>query len=615
MMHGVLRSCGAAALLLLAVTCPQARGQSSAPAPDPLADRLQSIHERVQSDGDFAAAAEASDRVFDQVVAYRPLSDTKAYADAAYARRLFGQLAKAPPAQAKATYAILREHEPLGRTLAYLMRQEDEPASVYDLLNRMHASQPKASEQLPALVAAIGVVHDKPLSRQINENTVRAPDPVELLEFYLRHERRMLFGLKKMPPELLIWVVDATGSVDEMRWALGQYAGNRGVGRLFFTISYDYEHLRSGTAKRVTQAGYNLPNIKRYGGVCADQAYFASAVGKAIGVPTAYVVGRSGEVGHAWVGFLEARRGQAAWNFSTGRYEGYQGIRGIVLDPQTRNTIPDSFVSALSEMIRSPRAQRHASMALVDAAERLNAFIESPDGWTPLPLTGEANGGQAAKRREPGVDAQLEVLRHAVELCPGNIDAWFAVRSLAENGRMTLEHKRAWAGALEKMTGQKYPDFTMDILVPMIRTVDEPAEQHRLWESAFKLMQRRQDLAAEIRVEQGQLWEKQGEPTRAGRCYEDVLRRFPNAGPFVLDALQRTEKMLVEAGYADRALELYQTTWRKIEPPQDMAAQFATQSNWYQVGMLYARQLDTAGRASQAQQVRQEINSRLGVEG
>jgi len=205
-------------------------------------------------------------------------------------------------------------------------------------------------------------------------------------------------------------------------------------------------------------------------------------------------------------------------------------------------------------------------------------------------------------------------VRVGLHHCAGNPDAWYAVRSLAEAGRMDIAQKKSWAEALQKMTGTKYPDFTMDILVPMIRTVEDPDEQNRLWEAAFRLVQRRQDLAAEVRVEQGQLWEQQEEPSKAGRCYEDVLRRFANAGPFVIDALQRTEAMLVEAGRGDRALKLYEQTWRKIKPPQEMAADFARQSNWYQVGMLYVAKLEQFGDASKAEQIRSQINAQMGID-
>src|SRR5262249_20341397 len=143
------------------------------------------------------------------------------------------------------------------------------------------------------------------------------------------------------------------------------------VGGRFFDIRYDFNHLRRGTPKQVTLEGFTLQNIAKFGGVCADQAYFAMSVGKAIGVPTALAVGEGGRSAHAWVGFLQAQNGRGSWNFDIGRYEAYQGVRGDVVDAQTRREIPDSYVSLLAESIGTRPVDREASVALTDAALRL----------------------------------------------------------------------------------------------------------------------------------------------------------------------------------------------------------------------------------------------------
>jgi hypothetical protein len=576
-----------------------------------VAERIARIHARLDASGDFAAASKRASDLFDFVLAFEPLGEAQTFSDAAYTRRMLGHLAACESATAKRVYPILRDNPTLARTLAFLIRPTETPQNVYGLLAKLQESDARACSERPALVAAICVVHDQPLRRQINENSVTADEPADLLGYYLKHERRMLFGIRNVPAELLVWVVDTTAHVKEMRWALQQYGGDRNVGRHFHTIEYDYDHLKHGRPKRISRVEYNLPNIRQYGGVCADQAYFASQVGKAIGVPTAYVVGRSGQTGHAWVGFLQARRGKARWNFDVGRYAGYQGVRGVVRDPQTRQRVSDSYVSLLGELVGADRSARHASTALTDAARRLNEFAGNGGRFSPPNLADGEASDRAAAARAPETATQLRLVREALSHTAGNADAWYVVRDLAEADRMSLAQKKTWAEALQRMTGRKYPDFTMDILVPMIRTVEDAEEQNRLWEAAFRLVQRRQDLAAEIRVEQGMLWAKQGEPSKAGRAYEDVLRRFPNAGPFVIDALQRTDAMLRQAGRGDRALELYRSTWHKIDRPPEMAAAFAVQSNWYRVGMLYASKLEAAGNAREAKNVRDRIKEQM----
>jgi hypothetical protein len=112
------------------------------------------------------------------------------------------------------------------------------------------------------------------------------------------------------------------------------------------------------------------------------------------------------------------------------------------------------------------------------------------------------------------------------------------------------------------------------------------------------------DLAAEIRMAQAEMWAQAGEVNKAGQCYMDVIERFANAGPFVREALRKAEELLVNSNRQDRIVDLYATTWNRIERPEDMAGMFAVQSNWYVVGMAYAGKLDEAGQAQQANAVR-----------
>ena len=87
---------------------------------------------------------------------------------------------------------------------------------------------------------------------------------------------------------------------------------------------------------RSNVAATPLPNLVRFGGVCSDQAYFASTVAKAMGVPSAVITGTGPDVGHAWIGYLEVRGREAAWNLESGRYDAYKNVRGVAADPQTR---------------------------------------------------------------------------------------------------------------------------------------------------------------------------------------------------------------------------------------------------------------------------------------
>jgi hypothetical protein len=358
----------------------------------------------------------------------------------------------------------------------------------------------------------------------------------------------------------------------------------------------------------VTVEGWNLPNILRFGGVCADQAHFAATVGKAIGVPTAYTSGRSSRVSHAWVGFLQSDGRRGWWNFNSGRYRAYQGVRGVVFNPQIRRRIPDSYVSLLADVTHVRELDRQFVAAATDAARRLASLETSGDLFDP-PMPQIASG-ELTKRREATLADQLELIEAGLRACAGHVDAWFTVRQLAEHGRLSLKQKRRWAKVLDRLCGERYPDFLFDMLAPMIETVDEVDEQNRFWNRAFKRFGRRHDLAAAVRMRQGEMWLEAGDKNKAGHCYEYVIEHYANAGPFVIDALLKAEKLLRREGDGQRILRLYDKAWSLTEHPGEMAGVFAGQSNWFRVGTLYAMRLEEAGLQSQAANIRAALQVR-----
>jgi hypothetical protein len=327
-------------------------------------------------------------------------------------------------------------------------------------------------------------------------------------------------------------------------------------------------------------------------------------VGKAIGVPTAYTVGRSADTGHAWVGFVQLRGKQVSWNFDAGRYDAYLGLKGAVLDPQTRKVVDDSLISLLAEYSMSPPEARYAAAAFTDAAVRLREIEDSGAEFAPVALVETANSRRGRLLREANLEGQLDLLETALRTSGGYARAWFTMRDLAEAGALSLEEKKKWSSVLDRLCGQRYPDFALSILKPMVASVEDIEEQNELWNAAFRSFSGRMDLAAEIRMAQAEMWAQAGEVNKAGQCYMDVIERFANAGPFVREALRKAEELLVNSNRQDRIVDLYATTWNRIERPEDMAGMFAVQSNWYVVGMAYAGKLDEAGQAQQANAVR-----------
>lgn len=559
----------------------------------------------LRASGEFEGATTRFQGLFDQAVAYAGDGQHEVIEDAAYALRLVRQLAAADPAKAPERLAYLLDNEKLARTLVFLVDERaDDLPGVYNTLDALRAAQGRRDrlDEYATLTASICVVHDVPRTRQTHEDIDRAASPAGLWRFYAANERRMYFGLKGVPGELLVFVIDNHASLAEIEWALSKYAGDRAVGRQFFNIAYDYEHFNNGVDKKVLAKGYTLPNIRQYGGVCADQAYFAVTAGKSIGVPAVYTVGAGTSTSHAWVGYLEQRGRTAAWNFDEGRYEEYKGVRGSVLDPQTRRTVADSEVAVLAEMIGASLTDVRRAAALLEAANRLGELERGGGAYPPKPL----KGIEGLTAREAGVAQQLELIEQSLRGCAGYKRSWQRVAELARQRRLSMGDKKRWADVLDRLCGGRYPDFTVDILTPMIHSIEDIEERDKFWVRLGKTCGKRKDLAAYCKIEQGKMWEQAGEKARAYDCFKSVIDTYINDGPFALEALQRAEKMLVEARRADVIVDVYGAAFARTTRP-DFAAIFATQSNWFRVGTRYAYWLERVGD-SRAQSIKNQLD-------
>lgn len=607
----------AAGLLVTAAISPEAAAQGRRSVRDPDAAvraRIEAALDAAESSGDMAAAAAATRAIFDEVIAFGAQPEGPTLREAALAARMTRMLAAEGEFDRPSLLGFLRASPRLAGDLFFLIDEEaEQPGRVLATLHAVRSGREKDLEEHSAFAAAVCVVHDEPLVRRFNENVVRSPDAAALLDFYLSNERRMYFGLADLPPELLVHVADVTLTREELDWAIGRYAQHNDVGGLFHTIRYDYESLLAAREKAVTKAGYTLENIHRHGGVCADQAYFAVMVGKAVGVPSAYVTARAAGAGHAWVGFVQRTGRGASWNFSTGRYDAYKGLKGEVIDPQSGERTNDCDMALAAGLMRHTREERQEAAAYADAAARLLEVMASSEPWPPAREAGAGDasrprGRGAARTRGAGAEradasAALSLLERSIDACPSHLRSWRLVGRVAQQaGGLDAKQRREWSDRIQRLCGADFPDFTVSAMTPLIESVEDPREQDRMWSSLLRLCNQRPDLSAEIRTTQGMVWMDAGEDELALECFRDVLNRHTDDGPFVLEALALADLVLSREGRDEEAVRLHQTTWGRCDKPE-ISAYYRAGSNWFQVGARYAERLERAGRTDEARRV------------
>lgn len=591
---------------------PLNRGDRTSPAELWAQATVEAALSQLQADGDYTAAGQKLGAAFDALVIHADDGSLNAVSTIAAPLRLVTQLSTCDEPLRKALLPYLLQHRALADTIAITISAEDDVAGAYKVLDDLRRVDGAGLESQANLVAAICSVRDQPLEIIVAEDPANVPTPEQIYEYFTKAEKQLFFGLREMPPALLAYLVDTTTPVGEMAWALKKYRGNRQVGQRFFEIRYDDQAFLTGQRVRSRALGYTLAGILRNGGVCADQAYYAQAVGKSIGVPAAYCRGRSGEVGHAWVGFLERQPKGVRWNFDSGRYEDYKGQKGIVVDPQSRANIPDAYVALTAELATTSSVQRRLSTALTDAAVRLDAATTQPGVDDAKAFRDELAAAGVSVRATPrtrGVNEQLDLLNHAIDACPGQLRPWLEVARLAEDAKLTAEHKRVWTDRVLTVYSNRFPDLTIALIAPMIRSVTDAKEQDRLWNSIFRMFPNRADVLADIRLEQAILWGNEKQYAKASDYYFDVINRFAATGPQAVDALRGLEQLLVDAGQQGNILDLYARAWPKMQRSSTGARQFARQSNWYIVGEMYLDRLRLSGMTNQAESVRAQLDS------
>jgi len=275
-------------------------------------------------------------------------------------------------------------HRPLGDRLspalqAWLLGHTDFSAEFFSLvspcdlltnsfgiLNELQVRYPEKFPTYAELALAIALVYDVPPPPNWPHGQVSAsqlprmlPDPAAAFAFWVHADEtgQTLQPLSRLPASELKFVVDAVAPLAELDWAQHHISTPiSGLATLYGMVRYRVD--------RVQQAQYNwpedhydLPTIVTKGGICVDQAYFASEVGKAKGVPTLFFSGAGNDAWHAWFGYLDQN---GHWQLDVGRYANQQFVTGVAIDPQTWGPISDHELKFLSEGFRQRPSWRQA---------------------------------------------------------------------------------------------------------------------------------------------------------------------------------------------------------------------------------------------------------------
>jgi hypothetical protein len=229
---------------------------------------------------------------------------------------------------------------------------------VLSILQSLREADGRRFATYKQLALAVALVYDAPPPPHWPHHQVTAAAlprrlhaPVEAFKFLadLVQAGSGLHKLTAISAAELKFVVDLAAPFPELVWA------QKMVKFSLPDLVKSYEAVRYRTdridAKQYTWPGtsYALDDIRSEGGICVDQAYFATQTGKARGVPTLLFCGAGLDGRHAWFGYLGV--GQK-WVLDGGRYAEQRYVTGTAYDPQSWGELSDHELSFLSEGFR-----------------------------------------------------------------------------------------------------------------------------------------------------------------------------------------------------------------------------------------------------------------------
>lgn len=350
------------------------------------------------------------------------------------------------------------------------------------------------------------------------------PKHREVWDYYTdpRLTRRFGFSLDRLPWCILVHLVDNDANDEDRKWSFAKYSARTSVARLYPSVPYDHDK-RERKPPKLGKRPYNLPNLLTYGGVCVDQAHFASRVAKCLGVPAMKVSGsgRYGGSGHAWTGYLVIQKGRPILEF-TGRFFGDYYYTGNIFDPQTRTSTLDRYVAMMYDGASLSYPKYNKSQMLVRIAEKI--------------------------RRERGPES-LELTKKALALNCFNMWGWPLLMEHIKDGTLSKKLGLSWFNKMTRALAG-HPDMTFACLNTFIGCLPEENARGRqsLYNQAAALYASRPDLLLKLRVAQAKELVSAGEKAKAVNLLVATIVQHAKEAKLVLPAMRMAVELAKELG-------------------------------------------------------------------
>ena len=204
-------------------------------------------------------------------------------------------------------WALRHKSQPLHQFMQHFLTQEGRAEHAGHAIRQFYTiwAAMEEKDRLKYLNLAIagalinpGTAQSPGRYRDRNVPRLSVPEVCEYLR-EMDKKRKLVTDIKKLSVSQLLHVVDVRLPQSEFDWAAENVNYNQSDwGAAYNSIKYVME--RAATNKDLYE-NYSFEEIRKEGGVCRDQGYFACNTGKCRGVPAVYIVGDGDRGPHAWM--------------------------------------------------------------------------------------------------------------------------------------------------------------------------------------------------------------------------------------------------------------------------------------------------------------------------
>jgi hypothetical protein len=457
----------------------------------------------------------------------------------------------------------------------------DPPERVLEVLRSLRADHREGIEEFPELAAAVCVVWDAherfggdPMAEM--EVKIDPREPSRVFGHFARNADRLAFDPRKLPLDLLIFVVDTHLAQPEIEWA-ARYGARPNVAGAFFAVPFRegvYYERRAAMApapppgqgeavvidEEFTKNSYVLPNILRRGGGVMEAAYFAAEVARANGIPAAVCVSTVENPVAAWAGFLQGGN-RPTWNATAARHAQHVPWIGFAQDPQTYEWRSEAELTVLGGVVATPQRDRLTSMALFKASEML-----------------------------PTVDERAAMLRRAITVMPANRHAWYALADLAAKEKFDDAQMKPNEELFKEQLERRWPEFATVLRLRALKdrgTIEFDNGINR----AAEAVRDRPELVAMVRLAQVERYRQDKKNKESIELLIKLLQRQPPLSPPSAWAVMlQLDDLLHRENDLPRLSEIYRAVFNAM--PRPNASHHMRTTPYWRMGWKYADLLD-----------------------